>query len=272
VSGPGRLWLVPVTLGEQLPEAVLPSTTLAAARSAHHVIAESARSARAFLKAVGHPQSIASIDIRELDPQVDADTLLQPVIAGADAVLVSEAGAPCVADPGSRLVARAHALGIAVKPMVGPSALLLGLMASGLEGQRFAFQGYLPVERPALEDALRTLELESARGQSTQLWIEAPYRNERMLSIACDVLRADTRLCVACDLTLPAEWIRTRTIAGWKADAAAARTPSLDRRPAIFLMLAANATGPMTRTPNPGPRQTRHRNASRSARRSSPGR
>lgn len=166
--------------------------------------------------------------------QADLDTLLTPVLAGIDVGLMSEAGCPAVADPGALLVRRAHERGIRVVPMVGPSSLLLSLMASGLNGQSFAFHGYLPVDEEARNRRIRELEAESSRFSRTQLFIETPYRNDRMFEALRTTCKPETRLCVARDLTLDSEWITTRRIAEWKKAAA----PDLAKRPTVFLILA----------------------------------
>jgi 16S rRNA (cytidine1402-2'-O)-methyltransferase len=265
MSEAGRLWLVPVTLGEDEAPPVIPAATLAAINAVDLFIVESARSARAFLKSVGYSRPLQSALMNEVTADSDVDGLLDPIAAGRSCVLLSDAGAPCVADPGARVVARAHERGIAVSPMVGPSSLLLALMACGLEGQRFTFRGYLPVERPALDQALLAIEQASATDLSTQLWIEAPYRNDRMRTVACEVLQADTRLCIAVDLTQTTEAIRTAPVADWRANPG----ESIDRRPAIFLLLASSAAKPSDRTASRGPHRRTHPGASRSARRNS---
>ncbi len=265
MSTPGCLWLVPVTLGEGDATPLIPPSTLAAINAVDCFIVESARSARAFLKAVGYSRPLQSAQVHELGSDTELEKLLDAIAEGQSCVLLSDAGAPCVADPGAAVVARAHERGITVSPLVGPSAILLALMACGLEGQRFSFHGYLPVERPALDLALRSLEQDSSASASTQLWIEAPYRNDRMLAVASEVLQADTRLCVAVDLSLPGEAIRTSSIANWR------KTPgaSIDRHPGIFLMLAASAAKPPDRTASRAPHRRMHPGASRSARRNS---
>jgi 16S rRNA (cytidine1402-2'-O)-methyltransferase len=202
-----------------------------------YFIVEEPKRARAFLKALDHPQPLATLRIEQIAPELTAtalDDLLQPIVVGSDAGLLSDAGAPAVADPGASLVRRAHATGIRVIPLVGPSAVLLALMASGLEGQRFAFHGYLPIEEPALLERLRTLEADSRRERRTQLFIETPYRNDRLLRAAVQACAPDTLLCVAVDLTSPDEMISTRSIAEWRR-----ALPTLGKRPAVFLLQAA---------------------------------
>jgi 16S rRNA (cytidine1402-2'-O)-methyltransferase len=236
----GALLLLPTLLGETPPARVLPEETLALARATTDFLAENAKSARAFLKAIAHPRPIASLAIAEIghapDPQ-RLDEWLAPALAGRDLALLSEAGCPAVADPGAGLVARAHELGLRVRPLVGPSSLLLALMASGMSGQRFRFVGYLPQDRHGLAAAIGDLERASA-GAETQLFIETPYRNERLLQALLDQLRPDSRLAVAVDLSTDAERVLSLPVAAWRTLPAAKR-PALARRPAVFAVLSA---------------------------------
>lgn len=233
----GTLYLIPVPLGTTAPEAALPAPVLEQIRPLTHFVVENAKSARAFLKAVGTAQPLQSLLLEELNehtPQASLQKLLEPLLAGHDVGLLSEAGCPAVADPGTDLVALAQQNGIRVVPLVGPSSLLLGLMASGLNGQRFAFLGYLPSKPAERAKALRDIETESRRHQQTQLFIETPYRNRPMLEALLATCQPSTRLTLATDLTLPSESIITLTIAEWKK-----RTPpELERRPTVFLLLA----------------------------------
>ena len=234
----GSLYLVPVALGEHTPWAhFLPAQAQAITAGLRHFVVETARAARAHLKQLDYPHPLRETDIRELPAEAaDAalDALLAPALAGADLGLLSDAGCPAVADPGARLVARAHALGIRVVPLVGPSSILLGLMGSGLNGQSFAFHGYLPVAEGERDAALRTLEDESRRLGRTQIFIETPYRNERMFEALLRTLKPETRLCVACELNTAGELLLTRLVREWKK----AARPALARRPALFLLLA----------------------------------
>jgi 16S rRNA (cytidine1402-2'-O)-methyltransferase len=234
----GRLYLLPAWLAQDAPlEAVLPPAVLERIRALDCFVVENARSARRFLAACGHPGPMREIAIAELNGHTDRAAiprLLAPLAGGRDAGLLSEAGAPAVADPGALLVAAAHAQGIAVVPMVGPSSILLALMASGLEGQRFRFHGYLPVESPARRERLAALERDSARHGETQVFIETPYRNDALLADVLATCRATTRLAVAAELTSPREWIRMDTVEGWKSRP----SPAIGKRPAIFLLLA----------------------------------
>ncbi len=236
----GTLYLIPVALGEATPwSAFLPAQAQAIAAGLRRFVVETARAARAHLKQLDYPHPLRETDIRELPadgPGAAAalDALLAPALAGEDIGLMSDAGCPAVADPGARLVARAHALGIRVAPLVGPSSILLGLMGSGLNGQSFAFHGYLPVAEGERDAALRALEDESRKLGRTQIFIETPYRNERMLDALLKLLKPDTRLCIACDLNTAAETLLTRSVRDWRK----AGRPALARRPALFLLLA----------------------------------
>lgn len=236
----GTLFLLPTLVADTAVEDVLPAHTIDVARRLDYFLAEDAKAARAFLKAVGHPRPIRDIDIVEIGHAPDAariDGWLQPLRERArDAAIVSEAGCPGVADPGATLVARAHELGIAVRPLVGPSSLLLALMASGLEGQRFRFVGYLPQDAAACVQRVRELEQASRAGE-TQLFIETPYRNEKLFAALLECCAPTTRIGVAVGLTGPDQCMSTRTVAQWRALAPAAR-PALQRRPAVFLLLA----------------------------------
>ncbi len=233
----GSLYLIPVSLGPAGTGLTTPADVAARACSLTYFVVENAKTARAELKRLDHPAPLRDLDIRELPEKpgaADLDALLTPLLAGQDAGLMSEAGCPAVADPGALLVRRAHEKGIKVVPLVGPSSLLLGLMASGLNGQSFAFHGYLPVDEEARKRRIRELEAESARHSRTQLFIETPYRNDRMFEALRNTCSPETRLCIARDLTTADEWIATRRITDWKKTAA----PDLSKRPTVFLLLA----------------------------------
>ena len=253
----GSLLLLPALLGDSPPERVLPAETLALARATTVFLVENAKSARAFLKRIAHPQPIANLSLTEIghspDPQ-RLDEWLRPAIEGRDVALLSEAGCPAVADPGAGLVARAHRLGLRVRPLVGPSSLLLALMSAGMSGQRFRFVGYLPQDRQALGPVIAELERASG-GEETQLFIETPYRNERLLQALLDHARGDTQLAVAVDLTTDHERVLSLPVSAWKAMPEAAR-PSLARRPAVFALMAAAVQAPIPsgrgRTPSSG--------------------
>ena len=239
----GTLYLIPNTLGEgdeDALRAVLPEPVRAIASRLSYFVGENAKATRAFLKRVGTEQPIQHIKIGELNVNTPTDAieaLLAPVIAGQDAGLVSDAGCPAVADPGALLVRRAHTLGIKVVPLVGPSSILLALMASGLDGQRFAFHGYLPTDTTERGLRLRELEKQSRDQHQTQIFIETPYRNAAMFEALLAQCTPTTAVCFAADLTLATEEIATRTVAQWRACALSER-PNLGKRPAIFLLLA----------------------------------
>ena len=233
----GRLHLLPAWLAQDTtPERVIAPAALERLRALDTFVVENAKSARAFLAACGHPRPLRSIDLRELNehtPRSDVAALLQPLLDGKDVGLLSEAGLPAIADPGALLVEAAHERNIAVIPHVGPSSILLALMASGLEGQRFRFLGYLPAQSPERRARLAEIERQSARDRETQVFIETPYRNEQLLADVLAACREETRLAVAAELTSPNEWIRSARVGEWKR-----RAETIGKRPAIFLLLA----------------------------------
>jgi len=224
------LYLVPAALGGAAVDA-LTAPSAAIVRTLRDFAVENAKSARAFLGALGMPCAMRELRMQEITG--DAAALLAPLRAGRPLGVLSEAGCPAVADPGAALVAAAHAEGFRVIPLVGPSAILLALMASGLQGQRFAFCGYLPREKQARADRIRALERRSRAENETQIFIETPYRNEALLQSLLEGCDAATRLCIAADLTLASEEIATRTVAQWRRAHIA-----VGRRPAVFLLQA----------------------------------
>jgi 16S rRNA (cytidine1402-2'-O)-methyltransferase len=231
----GTLYLVPNLLGLVPPDDVLPARTIDVARRLGHFVVENAKPARAFLKSLEPARPLREIDIVEIGENPSAARcadLLAPARAGRDVGILSDAGCPGIADPGTLVVAAAHREGIAVVPLVGPSSVLLALMASGMNGQGFAFHGYLPVKPPARASALRALETESRRSGHAQLFIETPYRNEALLASIVATCGPTTRLCVAADLTLSTETVQTRTIGEWKRRDFAVYA----KRPAIFVL------------------------------------
>jgi len=236
----GTLYLIPSLLGEAAAvDDALPPAVLARIHAIDDFVVENAKSARRFLSACGYPKPLQGVRMAVLDEHTapeEVDALLAPLAAGHDMGLLSEAGAPAVADPGARLVECAHRARHSVAPLVGPSSLLLALMASGLEGQRFRFLGYLPASALERGEAIVKLEGESRTRDETQLFIETPYRGDALLQDLVRSCRPDTRLAVAVDLTLPSQAIRSDTIAGWRAQAA-----PLGKRPAVFLLLAGKA-------------------------------
>lgn len=233
----GRLYLIPNLLGVVPPESALPASTIAIARRLGHFVVENAKPARQFLKAIGATLPLQQIDIQELgehpSPQ-RCNELLAIVRQGHDLGLLSDAGCPAVADPGSLLVAAAHREGIAVVPLVGPSAILLALMASGMNGQGFTFHGYLPAKTEARIEAIRRLEAASAQRGAAQLFIETPYRNVALIESLGAACRPTTRLCVAADLTTETETIEVREIRAWKGR----NLSGYAKRPAMFVLQA----------------------------------
>lgn len=241
----GTLYLIPNSLGPGSLDSVIPEPVRAKTASLDYFIAENAKTARAFLKAVAttHPLQtvLQEIRISELNVNTraaDLPALLEPLLQGKDAGLLSEAGVPAVADPGADLVRLAHQRGIAVKPLVGPSSLLLALMASGLNGQSFAFHGYLPTDADARATRIRQLEQRSRQEKQTQIFIETPYRNEAMLEALATHCSPNTLVCVATDLTLESESVRTASAQYWKQEIASGKTPDFRKKPTVFLFLA----------------------------------
>jgi 16S rRNA (cytidine1402-2'-O)-methyltransferase len=234
----GTLYLLPVPLGIIDPADVLPAPVLTVARQTRYVLAENARTARAFLKSVGHPGPIQQIRVVEIGHAPEATQAIEwlaPLRSGqTDAALVSECGCPGIADPGATVVACAYDLGLLVRPLVGPSSVCLALMASGMNGQCFRFHGYLPQEAGALADSLRRLERDAAGGE-TQIFIETPYRTERLFQTILAHCGESTRLALALDLGSASETTITRRIGQWRA-LAPAEQPALHRRPAVFLL------------------------------------
>ena len=233
----GTLYLIPVPLGPTPIDDVLPQPVRDCAQRLTCFVAENARAARVFLKALPSDWPLQEIDVRELNEHTPCHAhaeLLRPLLAGKDLGLISEAGCPAVADPGAALVALAHAAEIRVVPMVGPSSILLALMGSGLSGQRFAFHGYLPNSAEDRGKRLRELDDESRVRQQTQIFIETPYRNRVMWESLLVNCAPATRLCVATDLTLDSAEIRTLSVAEWQRRPA----PEIARRPTVFLLQA----------------------------------
>lgn len=230
----GVLYLLPTGLGDAALDGALPAGSRDVAHRLTHFVAENPKSARAFLKQVGYPRAINTATISVLDkdtPAAAMPALLAPLRSGIDVAMVSEAGCPGVADPGALLVRAAHVAGIRVVPLIGPSAILLALMASGLNGQNFSFHGYLPIEKTRRAWHVRDLEQRSRRDDATQIFIETPYRNDAMLQAVLAECSPQTLLCVATDITQPGEQIITRNVADWRRN-----IPELDKRPSVFLL------------------------------------
>lgn len=234
-SNYGTLYLIPTTLGETEPLEVLPLTIKRTVEEIDHYIVENEKSARRFIKKITPRKSQSQLELYLLNKYTEPEVLpqyLQPCLQGQDVGVLSEAGCPGVADPGAVIVRLAHEKGIQVVPLVGPSSIILALMASGLNGQNFAFNGYLPIEAQERKKLLKSLEKKSRDLGQTQLFMETPYRNDKLFAELIRTLRPDTLLCIAVDLTLKSEWIRTKTISQWNG-----KTPDLHKRPAIYAIL-----------------------------------
>ncbi len=228
------LYLIPTPLGPSPLTAILPTEVIEQIRPLTHFIAENAKTARAFLKQVKTILPLQQLHIQELNehtPTVALKELLIPLLTGHDVGLLSEAGCPAIADPGAPLVRLAHQQGITVRPLVGPSSIVLALMASGLIGQRFAFHGYLPAKPEARIATLKELERRSEKEDSAQIFIETPYRNQAVLDAIRRACHPNTLCALACDLTLPSEWIRTTPVAEIESG-----LPNLNKRPCVFIL------------------------------------
>lgn len=230
----GKLYLIPTTLGESAPQSVLPGTVFAIVNHLWDFIVENDKTARRFIKSVQPEKKQSELRLQTLNKHTTAaewNQMLQPCLEGRDVGLMSEAGCPGVADPGAVVVQKAHEIGIQVVPLVGPSSILLAVMASGMNGQQFAFNGYLPIDKSERKQAIKFMEKISAERDQTQLCIETPYRNNAFLEELIQTVNPQTLVGVACDLTLPTEYIKTQTAANWKK----AKLPDLHKRPCIFL-------------------------------------
>ena len=228
------LYLIPTPLGATELDLVLPEATRRIAAGLTTFVVEHPKTARAFLKQVGTALPIQQLTLLELNEHTkpaELKALLAPLLEGQDVGLISEAGCPAVADPGADLVRLAHRHGIKVKPLTGPSSILLALMGSGLVGQRFAFHGYLPAKPEERGKALKDLEKRAERDDAAQAFIETPYRNTAMLESILAACRDDTWLCVACDLTLDSELVVSRRVSDWRGN-----LPEIERRPCVFLL------------------------------------
>ncbi len=235
-DGKGRLHLIPTPLGDYDPELVLPRSVLGIIPELDCFVVEELRSARRFLSRAGHKGNIDNLDfhlLNEHSTPAEAEALLALFDGGRDIGLISEAGLPAVADPGAVLVALCHGAGIEVVPHCGPSSLMLALMGSGLNGQSFAFNGYLPAKTDARRQAIRSFEKSSAAHRQTQIFIETPYRNDSLFQDFLQCLSAGTRLCIAADLTLPTCTLRTKRVGEWKKEHF-----EIGKRPCVFLLLA----------------------------------
>lgn len=232
------LYLIPVTLGDTPIEQVLPAYNKEIILSCKHFIVEEIRTARRFLKAVEKSIDIDSLTFYEMGKHADAarfSQYLAPLRKGENVGVISEAGCPAVADPGADVVAIAQREGLTVVPLVGPSSILMSVMASGFNGQSFAFHGYLPIDSAARSKRLKQLEARSVSEKQTQLFIETPYRNAKLFADVCSACSPKTRLCIAAGITTDKEWIKTRSIKEWKQTG----LPDLGKIPAIFLIYGA---------------------------------
>ena len=232
----GKLYLIPTPLGDNEPAEVLPAGVIERACSLRVFVVEEIRTARRFLSRYGLRGHIAELEFHELNEHssaADVEALGSLFDRGEDVGLLSEAGLPAVADPGAELVALCHRRGVEVFPLVGPSSLMLALMASGLNGQSFAFCGYVPAKPEERRNALRALEKQSAAARRSQIIIETPYRNDALLADMLQTLSPRTRICVAADITLPTQFIRTDSVAGWRS-----HVPAIGKRPCVFIILA----------------------------------
>ncbi|MFY0629320.1 MAG: SAM-dependent methyltransferase [Flavobacteriaceae bacterium] len=230
----GKLYLIPTTLGENEPLEVMPYSVKKMVELIDHYIVENEKSARRFIKKITPKKSQPSLTIMKLDKyaeEIETRTYLDACEQGVSIGLLSEAGVPAVADPGATIVKLAHEKGIQVVPLVGPSSILMALMASGMNGQNFAFNGYLPIDSSDRKRTIKELERLSREKNQSQIFIETPYRNEKMFSELKVTLTPGTSLCIAVDITLPDEYIKTYTVADWKR-----QSPDLHKRPAIFII------------------------------------
>ena len=231
----GKLYLIPTPLGQGAIHS-LPAYVIERIHQLRYFIAERARTARRFVKATSPPHAISELTFFELDkhqPEASLAQFLAPLMEGHDMGLLSEAGCPGVADPGAQMVRIAHQRSIEVVPMVGPSSILLALMASGMNGQSFCFHGYLSPKKPNLAKDLRRLEQQARKQRQTQLFIETPYRNQQVVEVALQTLGPDTHLGIAADLTLDTQYIASRPIAQRRK----AKRPDLHKRPSVFMLL-----------------------------------
>jgi 16S rRNA (cytidine1402-2'-O)-methyltransferase len=228
----GTLYLIPTTLGGDAIRDVIPSYNIQITRTLSRFVVEDVRTARRYLSRLEMPVPISDLSfelLNEHTPIADLSNLIKPMTEGISVGLLSEAGVPAVADPGANLVALAHTKGIRVVPLVGPSSIILALMASGLNGQNFAFVGYLPVKPDERAKRIRQLEQRSRDEKQTQLFIETPYRNNQLLESLVHILHPETLVSISCDLTLPTEFVCTLKAKEWKI-----KMPDLHKRPSIF--------------------------------------
>ena len=232
----GKLYLIPSPLGDYDPAEVIPAPTLDLLQHISCFVVEEVRTARRYLSRAGLKGHIQELEFHELNEHTTAEEVERFAALfddGRDVGLISEAGLPAVADPGAALVALCHRRGIEVVPQVGPSSLMLALMASGLNGQSFTFCGYLPAKTEERRNAIKSIEKVSQSKRQTQIFIETPYRNDAMFSDLLQSCRPSTKICIAANITMPDEYIRTKTVAEWKKE-----NPIIGKRPCVFLILA----------------------------------
>ena len=234
IKKPGILYLIPTPLGENPPLEVLPLTVKKIIEDQNHFIIENEKAARRFIKKIApnkNQDQLILYPLNKFITQEETETYLDQCKAGISMGLFSDAGCPGIADPGSEIIAKAHRLGIQVKPLVGPSSLILAMMSSGMNGQNFAFNGYLPIEQKKRRQAIIKFEKKAIKDNQAQLFIETPYRSDSLLKELLKVLLSNTLLCVGCDLSLKNEYIKTLTISQWKNEKA-----NLNKRPCIFII------------------------------------
>jgi 16S rRNA (cytidine1402-2'-O)-methyltransferase len=234
MQGKGKLYLIPNTLGDTNPMDVLPNTVQRAIELTHTFVVENEKDARKFIKSICPDKIQANLKLSPLNKRTEKSehfAMIKPCLEGENIGLMSDAGCPGVADPGAAIVKLAHENGIQVVPLVGPSSILLALMASGMNGQSFAFNGYLPIDKDEKKAMLKSLEKLSADKNQSQLFIETPYRNNKMLEDLLSILQPSSHLCVAADITLPTEFIKTFRVSEWKKIKV-----DLHNRPCIFII------------------------------------
>ena len=234
IKKPGILYLIPTPLGENPPLEVLPLTVKKIIEDQNHFIIENEKAARRFIKKIApnkNQDQLILYPLNKFITQEETETYLDQCKAGISMGLFSDAGCPGIADPGSVIVAKAHRLGIQVKPIVGPSSLILAMMSSGMNGQNFAFNGYLPIEQKKRRQAIIKFEKKAIKDNQAQLFIETPYRSDSLIKELLKVLLSNTLLCVGCDLSLQNEYIKTLTISQWKNE-----KTNLNKRPCIFII------------------------------------
>lgn len=231
----GKLYLVPAPLGGA-PEEVIPSYVFGQISHITNFAVEELRTARRYLSSIGFKGRIEGLNFYEINEHTtfqDAEQIIKVLLTGEDMALISEAGLPAVADPGANLVDLAHRHDVDVIPFVGPSSLMMALMSSGMNGQSFAFNGYLPVKPHERKAKIKELEKRSRNGKQSQIFIETPYRNDAMLADILEVCEASTRVCIAADITLPSAYIKTRRVQDWKQNRV-----TIGKRPCVFILMA----------------------------------